>query len=176
MLISSGVTFGLRRTIPHMLGITLGLAMLLASVALGLIVIIENYPILFLFVKIAGGIYMLYLALRITQSREFSSSPSSSSRPMHFFEAVLFQFVNVKAWVQALVAISAYASEGSYLWNIVLIIFVSLFVNSSCCVFWASFGVMLRRFLTDPIKLKIFNWFMALSLVISLWPILATEL
>lgn len=175
MLLSSGVLYGLRRTIPHILGIGFGFGFLLAGVGLGLSVIISSYPILFLSIKISGGLYMLYLAWRIAISGGLSDN-DSTSRPMYFYEAALFQWVNAKAWVMAIVAMSAYTSEGSYMMGVFIVIFSFCLVNMPCVGCWAVFGVVLRRFLQDPIKLRIFNVLMALALVASLWPIVRTDI
>ena len=177
MLLSSGLRFGMRRTIPHILGIGFGFAFLLAGVGLGLSVIIERLPNLFLAIKITGGLYMTYLAWRIAQGGRLSSKDdSASARPMRFYAAALFQWVNAKAWVMAIVAMSAYTTQGSYIINVAIVVFAFCLVNVPCVTFWAGFGVVLRRFLEDPVKLKIFNWFMALALIASLWPILKVQL
>ena len=172
MLFSSGVNFGMRRTWPHALGIAFGFAVLLAAVGFGLGVVLTTYPALFLSIKIAGGLYMLYLAWRI-----FNSGPvevtEGAARPMTFLEAALFQWVNPKAWVMAMVAMSAYTSEGDYATNVVIIVVAFCVVNFPSVSVWAGFGTFMRRFLQDSAKLKAFNTIMALALVISLWPLLS---
>jgi len=92
---------------------------------------------------------------------------------MTFLEAALFQWVNPKAWVMAMVAMSAYTLEGDYTTNVGIVVFAFCLVNFPSVSIWAGFGTFMRRFLQDPAKLKIFNIMMALTLVISLWPLLA---
>lgn len=171
MLFSSGVNFGMWRTWPHAFGIAFGFGILLAAVGFGLGVLLKTYPALFLTIKIAGGLYMLYLAWRI-----FNSGPvevkEGTARPMTFFEAALFQWVNPKAWVMAMVAMSAYTSEGDYTTNVGIVVIAFCLVNFPSVSIWAGFGTVMRRFLQDPAKLKLFNTVMALSLVVSLWPLL----
>ena len=177
MLLSSGVLYGFRSTLPHILGIGFGFLSLLLAVGLGLSLIIESYPILFTVIKFLGCLYMLYLSYRIATTPVSNlSTRTDSSRPMYFHEAALFQWINAKAWVMAIVAMSVYTTDGSYITNVLIVSIVFCLVNLPSVGLWTIFGVLLRRFLQDPIKLRIFNYFMALSLVLSLWPILMTEL
>lgn len=172
MLFASGVNFGFWRTIPHSLGITFGFAILLAAVGLGLGVVLVQFPTLFLGIKVAGGLYMLYLAWQIANSGAVEVK-EGASRPMRFHEAALFQWVNPKAWVMATVATATYTSEGNYALNVAIIVFTFAVINYPVICVWASFGVAMRRFLADPAKLRIFNMTMAFALVASLWPMLS---
>ena len=171
MLFTSGVNFGLRRSVPHMLGISIGFGILLAAVGAGVGVILEQVPQIYLGLKIVGGAYMLYLAWRIANSGP-PESGRSAARPMTFWEAVAFQWVNPKAWVMAVVAMAAYTSEGSYAVNVAIIVLTFSLVNLPTISVWAIFGVAMRRFLSDPTMLRIFNLTMAAALVLSLWPML----
>lgn len=171
MLFSSGVNFGLRRTWPHAFGIAFGFAILLAAVGFGLGVVLTNFPLLFLAIKIAGGIYMLYLAWRILNSGPVEVK-EGAAQPMTFLEAALFQWVNPKAWVMATVAMSAYTSEGNYAVNVGIVVVAFCLVNFPSVSVWAGFGTVMRAFLRDPAKLRIFNAIMAAALVLSLWPLL----
>ncbi len=171
MLFSSGVNFGMRRTVPHMFGIAFGFGVLLAAVGAGLGLVLKQYPAIFLAIKIAGGLYMLWLAWKI-----FNSGPveikEGESKPMTFVGAALFQWVNPKAWVMAATAMATYTTEGDYTTNVAIVVFAFCFVNFPSVSIWAGFGTALRDFLKDPQKLKLFNAVMALALVISLWPML----
>ena len=171
MLFASGLNFGMRRTWPHAFGIAFGFGVLLAAVGLGLGVILERYPLVFNLIKICGGAYMLYLAWQIATSGPVEVS-EGRARPMTFLEAALFQWVNPKAWVMAVVAMATYTSEGNYYLNVAIVVFAFCFVNFPSVATWAAFGVALRTFLQDPFKLRIFNVVMALALVASLWPML----
>ena len=177
MLLSSGVLYGLRRTLPHIFGIMLGLLLLFLSVGLGLSLIIERYPILFTVIKFLGVLYILYLSYRIatTPLSNFSTS-NDSSRPMYFHEAFLFQWINAKAWVMSIVVMSIYTTDGSYITNVFIVAIIFSLITIPSSILWTEGGVLLRRFLQDPIKLRIFNCFMALALVLSLWPILTATL
>lgn len=173
MLFASGVNFGMWRTMPHALGISFGFGVLLAAVGAGVGVILTNIPILFLAIKVAGGIYMLFLAWKIANSGKVEVK-EGAAKPMTFLQAALFQWVNPKAWVMATVAMSTYTGEGNYVLNVGIVVFSFVVLNFPSVTVWAGFGTMMRNFLEDPVKLKAFNYVMAIALVLSLWPMLAT--
>ncbi|MEL6934948.1 MAG: LysE family translocator [Pseudomonadota bacterium] len=170
-LLSSGVNFGVRRTIPHMFGIAGGFGVLLACVGSGLGVIFELYPPVFTAIKFIGAAYMIWLAWRI-----FNSGPAEVSqgaaRPMTFMEAALFQWVNPKAWMMATYAMAVYTSEGSYALSVAIVVFAFVVVNFPSVSIWVLFGMSMRRLLQNPLALRIFNTVMAVALLLSLWPML----
>jgi threonine/homoserine/homoserine lactone efflux protein len=169
MLFASGVNFGLRRTWPHAFGIGFGFAILLLAVGVGVGTIIKQSPLFFLLMKISGAVYMLYLAFRIATSSNVEAA-ETGSRPMTFLEAALFQWVNPKAWVMAVTAMSVYTQEGNYWFNVAVVVLVFVLVNVPSVSCWAGFGHLLSRWLADPWRRKIFNYSMAAGLVLSLWP------
>lgn len=171
MLFASGVNFGLRKTWPHAIGIAVGFAVLLAAVGLGIGVILERSPVFALLLKVFGGLYMLYLAFRIATSGQIEKS-KKPSRPMTLFEAALFQWVNPKAWVMAITAMSAYTTEGNYALNVLIVIVVFVVVNFPSVSCWAGFGQVMSQWLSNPARLRVFNLIMAMALVVSLWPLL----
>ena len=171
MLFASGVNFGLRRTWPHAVGISVGFGILLACVGFGLGVLLEQVPILFTGIKVFGALYMVYLAWRIARSGPVEIR-EGAARPMTFFEAALFQWVNPKAWVMAMVAMATYTSEGTYWINVLIVVFAFCIINFPSVTLWAGFGMAMRRFLQDPLKLRLFNYTMAIALILSLWPML----
>lgn len=172
MLMASGVNFGFRRTIPHMLGIGAGFLSLLLGVGFGLGAVLTAYPALHVGLKIAGGAYLLYLAWRIGSSRSMSGGEGSSSRPMSFMEAAAFQWVNPKAWVMAVTAMAVYTNPAAPFLSVIFVSVAFALVNLPSVSTWAGFGVALRGFLSDPVRLKWFNIAMGLALAISLWPML----
>ncbi|MBV2184964.1 MAG: LysE family translocator [Rhizobium sp.] len=171
MLFASGVNFGFRRTIPHMLGIGAGFLSLLIGVGLGLGALLSTVPILYTGLKIAGGIYLVYIAWKIGSSRTLGEG-KSSAQPMTFFWAAAFQWVNPKAWVMAVTAMAVYVDPDSYVWSVFLIGLVFAAVNLPSVSTWAGFGSVLREWLSVPVRLKWFNITMAVLLVASLWPML----
>lgn len=172
MLLASGVNFGFVRTIPHMLGIALGFLVLLLAVGFGLGALLTAVPALHLVLKIAGGVYLLYLAYRIAMARSIGQCGDAPSRPMTFLQAAGFQWVNPKAWVMAVTAMAVYTDpEDPYL-SVLIIGVAFATVNFPSVSVWSGFGTALRGFLSDPVRLKWFNIAMGLFLAATLWPML----
>jgi threonine/homoserine/homoserine lactone efflux protein len=171
MLLASGVNFGFRRSIPHMLGIGVGFVVLLLGVGFGLGALLAAFPPLYLVLKVVGGGYLLYIAYKIAVSRELSSG-EAGNRPMTFLAAAAFQWVNPKAWVMAVSAMAAYSMPSQYIQSVLLVASAFGLVNLPCVSTWAGFGSILREWLSDPVRLKWFNLTMAALLVLSLWPML----
>ncbi|GAA4116485.1 LysE family translocator [Aminobacter aganoensis] len=172
MLLASGVNFGFVRTIPHMLGIGIGFLTLLLGVGFGLGAVLSAFPMLHGGLKIAGGAYLLYLAWRIGMSRSLGKDGEAQARPMTFLEAAAFQWVNPKAWVMAVTAMAVYTSPESPFLSVLLISGAFALVNLPSVSSWAGFGMVLRGFLADPVRLKWFNIGMGLLLAATLWPML----
>ena len=172
MLMASGVNFGFWRTVPHMFGIGAGFLSLLLAVGFGLGAVLTAYPALHLALKIAGGAYLLYLAWRIAMSRSMADGTGTGARPMTFLEAAAFQWVNPKAWVMAVTAMAIYTNPKSPTLSIILVAVAFAVVNVPSVSSWAGFGMALRGFLADPIRLKWFNIAMGIALMLSLWPML----
>ncbi|NTJ07489.1 LysE family translocator [Rhizobium lusitanum] len=171
MLFTSGVNFGFRRTIPHMLGIGVGFFVLLIAVGLGLGALLHTVPLLYTALKFAGGAYLVWIAWKIGTSRSLSER-ESAARPMSFLSAAAFQWVNPKAWVMAVTAMATYTNEQLYLFSVLLVGLAFAAVNVPSVSTWAGFGSALRDWLSDPVRLKRFNITMAVLLVLSLWPML----
>jgi threonine/homoserine/homoserine lactone efflux protein len=172
MLLASGVNFGFRRTIPHILGISAGFASLLLAVGLGLGALLTALPALHTALKIAGGAYLLYLAWRVARSRSLGAAGEAGGRPMRFVEAAAFQWVNPKAWVLAVTATAVFADPGNPFPSVAAIVLVFAFINLPSVSVWAGFGTALRGFLADPARLKWFNIAMGVLLAATLWPML----
>lgn len=172
MLMASGVNFGFRRTIPHMLGIGAGFLSLLLGVGFGLGAVLLAYPQLHLGLKIAGGAYLLYLAWRIGMSRSLGDGEDTGARPMSFLAAAAFQWVNPKAWVMAVTAMAIYTNPQAPFLSVVLVAVAFALVNLPSVSTWAGFGVALRGYLAEPQRLKWFNIAMGATLAATLWPML----
>ncbi|WP_447774992.1 LysE family translocator [Pseudomonas chlororaphis] len=172
MLLASGVNFGFRRTVPHILGISSGFLVLVLAVGLGLGAVFEAYPVLYKVLRYVGAAYLLYLAWNIARSGPVSQEVDGKGRPLGFWGAAAFQWVNPKAWVMALGAISTYTPLQGYFFNVLVIASLFALINAPSVGVWAGFGSVLRNVLRDPRWLRLFNYGMALLLVISLFPLL----
>ena len=172
MLLASGVNFGFNRTIPHMLGITCGFFVLVVAVGFGLGAVFQTYPILYTVLRYVGAAYLLYLAWKIAHSGPVSEREKGESKPISYLGAAAFQWVNPKAWIMAIGAISTYTPMQGYFTNVIVIAAVFALINLPSVSVWAGCGTLLRNVLKDRRWLRLFNWGMALLLVASLYPLL----
>ena len=172
MLLSSGLTYGFRRTLPHVAGITVGVAFMIGTVGLGLGTIFIAWPVLQTILKYAGIGYLVYLAAAIAMSGP-ASAQDNRRGPMTFWGAAMFQWINVKGWVMVIGSITAYAAIASFPWNIVIQVVLCLVLGVLACSAWALFGSALRPLLTSPGAVRAFNIVMALLLLASLYPVLS---
>ena len=172
MLMSSGANFGIGRTLRHVAGINIGFPLMLVAVGLGAGAVFRQYPWLHDGLQVVGALYLLFLAYQIA-SAPTTDLGDQSGKPLGFTAAALFQWVNPKAWVMAVGAVLAYTSPlGSYTVQVFLIALLFFVFGSPCSMVWVFFGQYLRRFLTQPQRLKAFNITMSLVLVVSLIPVL----
>lgn len=170
MLLASGVNFGFRRTIPHGLGVSIGFFVLVVCTGLGLGALFAAYPPLHVVLKVAGAIYLLYLAYKIATSDGMGGA-KAGSRPITFLQAAAFQWINPKAWAMAIGGVATYAPAQNYVANVVVIAAIFAAINLPCIAVWAGVGVGMRRFLERPGVLRAFNWGMAGLLALSLLPL-----
>ncbi|HEX9590901.1 MAG TPA: LysE family translocator [Bradyrhizobium sp.] len=171
MLLSSGLTYGFRRTLPHVAGITIGFAFMIGAVGLGLGTIFISYPVLQTILKYAGVAYLVYLAAAIAMSGPVKPDQDNRRGPMTFWGAAMFQWINVKGWVMVIGTITAYAGIARFPWNITIQVMLSLLLGVVSCSVWALFGSALRPLLTSPRAIRAFNIVMAVLLLASLYPV-----
>jgi threonine/homoserine/homoserine lactone efflux protein len=171
MLMASGANFGFVRTIPHMLGISVGFMVMLFAVGAGLVQVFDLFPVIYTVLKIASVLYMLWLAWKIANAAPVSKN-ASAGRPLSFIAAAAFQWVNPKAWAMALTAITVYLGDASLVW-LATGALVFAVVNLPSVSIWTIAGQQLQRILTNPRRLRAYNWTMAALLIASLYPVLA---
>jgi len=172
MLLASGVNFGFRRTMPHLFGISIGVAILMLCVGFGLGEAFRRMPVLYTILEIASVAYLLYLAWRIGTSGEVKAQ-GAKPRPMTLLEAAAFQWVNPKAWMMVLTAATTIRLSADYGMNAAWMAVVFILIGFPCICLWAAFGLGLRRFLSNRRALRIFNVTMAVLLILSLYPLIA---
>ena len=170
MLMASGAAYGFRRSVPHMLGVGIGFAVMVLLVGLGLAGLIDSAPPLRLALKAAGVAYMLWFAWKILHAAT-PAERDAGGRPMTFVQAALFQWVNPKAWAMALTAVTAYAPADTTAAIAAVAVIFGL-VNIPLVGSWTLLGQQMRRWLTSDRRRRAFNAAMALLLVASLWPVL----
>jgi threonine/homoserine/homoserine lactone efflux protein len=173
MLASSGARFGLARSLPHLAGVTVGFPVMLLLVGLGLASILLASPLLQTVMKIVSCAYLLWLAFQIGRS-DTVMGDGGAGKPLTFLQAAAFQWINPKAWLMAVGAISAYtAGQGRHLYlQVAIIALITLVVTLASTWTWTAFGAGIRRHLRSARALKLFNLAMALALLLSVLPIL----
>ncbi len=171
MIMTSGLNYGVKSSIPHLLGICFGFPAMVVMVGLGFSVVFEMYPLFHDIIKVLGVLYLLYLSWLIASSSP-TSLESDKSKPFSFSQAALFQWVNPKGWIMASSAIAAYTTVGNDIFlQVLLIAFIFFLVTFPSAGIWLIFGVGLQRFLEQAKYRRIFNISMALLLVISIVPV-----
>ncbi len=173
MLLASGANFGYRRTIPHILGIAVGVAVMNLLVGLGLARAFDVFPPLHLILTALSVTYLLWLAWKIANAAP-PEPGAAEGAPMTGLQAALFQWVNPKAWTMVLAAITLYA-PGRDLPAIGLVIATFAVISLPVISLWAAAGQQARRLLHKPACIRAFNWTMAGLLVLSLIPVLWTS-
>lgn len=172
MLMASGANYGFRRSIPHMLGISIGFMVMIFMVGAGLAELFHRFPLLYTVLKSVSVLYLAYLAWKIATAAPIRDT-GGKGRPMTFLQAAGFQWVNPKAWAMALTAVTVYSPETS-LPAIGLVAFVFAVVNLPSVTLWTVMGQQMARLLSNARRLRLFNWTMAGLLIASLYPLLWT--
>jgi threonine/homoserine/homoserine lactone efflux protein len=161
MLTASGASFGFRRSLPHMLGITVGFPVMIIAVGLGLGEVFTRYPQLHLALKYVGAAYLLYLAWRIAQASD-PDAGEAGGKPLTFLEAAGFQWVNPKAWMLALSTIPAFTTVGgNYYVELGIIAAVYGAICMPSCAAWCLFGVAIRQLVNSPETARVVNLVLA---------------
>jgi len=171
MLMASGANFGLRRSVPHMAGIGLGVMSLVAGAGAGLGRLFDLWDWLRPVMAVAAGLYLLYLAWRIATAAPKLRGAEPAGRPLTLLQAAAFQWVNPKAWAMALSATTLYLPDRS-MGTLAVGVLVFGLVSVPSTLLWTSFGQQVGRWLTSTARLRAFNAVMAGLIVLSLVPIL----
>ncbi len=175
MMLSSGLNYGVKASLPHLAGICGGFPLMVLLIGMGMGAVFTALPWLHIAIKVIGVIYLCWLAWRIATS-PVSSLETQQKPPLTFWQALLFQWVNAKAWVMATGAVAAFTTLGGSLWwEVSQITLAFLLLSVPCVGCWLLFGAALRRVLTQVLWQRMFNYTMALLLFGSMWPIF-TEL
>lgn len=171
MLAASGVNFGLRRSWPHILGITFGYTILCIAGGIGLGSLFAALPMLYDIIRVLAFCFLAYVVWKIATAAPAHINPAA--RPIGFWPAAAFQWMNPKGVPVMISAMTAYMSGAEAL-ALRLAIIVSIFAIMTfvSTIAWAWFGTVIARFLSAPQHYRLFNWLMAGLLVASLLPVL----
>ena len=171
MIMTSGLNYGIQRSMPHYLGIILGFRTMVIAVGLGLATLFDQIPLFNVLLKITGAVYLTFLAWRIATA-PVSELSAGKGKPFTFIQAAAFQWINPKAWVMAVGAIATYTAVGSnYGIQVITIALIFLIFGAPCSLLWLWFGASLKRFLQKSDSVKRFNYAMAALLMTSLLPV-----
>ncbi len=168
MVTASGANFGYWRTLPHMLGITVGITVMVLAIGIGLGQIFHLVPVLQDVLRLAGSVYMLYLAWKIATAVAVSET-KAKARPFTFTEAALFQWVNPKAWTVTVALLSTFTvADDGYFGQATVIAGVVFAISIFAVTIWCLMGKMIGQLLKSKAALRAFNWTMAALLLMSI--------
>ena len=166
MLTASGIKFGFKKTIPHMIGIPCGHVIQITLVCFGLGSLFQKYPYIQFYLKWLCFVYLLYLGWKIIGS--FSNNEKETGRPLKFYEASLFQFINPKAWsIAVTVASGFFPTEENIFIGILFVTITAAVICFPTISLWALFGSGLRKFVNDTKIKKIIEYLLAALLVLT---------
>ena len=163
----SGFNFGIAKTIPHILGVTLGFTSLVFFLTVGLINVFKLFPLIQVIIKYLGTLFLLYLAYKIAFSK--SSTDTKKDNPVKFIETFMFQYLNPKGVMVAIVVVSTYVDLGeNYLNHATQVVLLALIFSSTSITLWTFIGKFLRKFATNEKFINIFNYVMSILLLASI--------
>jgi len=163
----SGFNFGIIKTIPHILGVTLGFTSLVLFLTIGLINVFKLFPIIQVIMKYLGTIFLVYLAYKIATSN--TSDETKKDNPVKFIETFFFQYLNPKGVTVAIIVVSTYVELGeNYINYATQVVFLALLFSSTSITLWTFIGKFLRKFATNEKFIKYFNYAMSCLLLLSI--------
>jgi len=163
----SGFNFGINKTIPHILGVTLGFTSLVLFLTIGLINIFKLFPIIQIIIKYLGTLFLLYLAYKIALSTGIEKIKKEN--PVKFIETFLFQYLNPKGVSVAIIVVSNYVELGdNYINYATQIVILAFLFSSTSITLWTFIGKFLRKFATNDKFIKYFNYAMSVLLLLSI--------
>lgn len=171
MLMTSAANFGIWRSMPHLLGVVFGFVVMVILVGTGLVGVFEAWPVSYDILRVTSVVYLGYLAWKIAGAK--SPADGAAGKPISLVQASLFQWVNPKAWAMALTAVTVYAPSHS-LAAVALIALVCAVINMPSVFVWVLLGSKLKGLLDSGPRLRVFNYSMALLLLVTLYPVIFT--
>ena len=163
----SGFNFGIKKTIPHILGVTFGFTSLVLFLTIGLINIFKLFPIIQVIIRYLGTIFLIYLAYKIESST--AADEIKKENPVKFIETFLFQYLNPKGVMVAIIVVSTYVELGeNYVNHAIQVVLLAFLFSSTSITLWAFIGKFLRKFATNDKFIKYFNYAMSGLLLLSI--------
>jgi len=163
----SGFNFGIAKTVPHILGVTLGFTSLVIFLTIGLINVFKVFPIIQVVIKYLGTLFLIYLAYKIASST--NSDETQKENPVKFIETFLFQYLNPKGVMVAIIVVSTYVELGeNYINYATQVVLLAFLFSSTSITLWTCIGKFLRKFATNDKFIKYFNYAMSGLLLLSI--------
>ena len=163
----SGFNFGIAKTIPLILGVTLGFTSLVIFLTIGLINVFKLFPVIQNIIKYLGTLFLIYLAYKIASST--NSDETKKENPVKFIETFLFQYLNPKGVMVAIIVVSTYVELGeNYINYSTQVVFLAFLFSSTSITLWTFMGKFLRKFATNDKFIKYFNYAMSGLLLLSI--------
>ena len=159
----SAFNFGIRKTLPIILGVGFGYTVLVILLIFALISVFQKYPYLQEIIRVLGSFFLIYLAYKISFSKE--KSKSTTENPVKFYETFFFQFINPKGVMAAITLISKFVTQEDYINSSITVIIVCAVTAFLSISSWAFLGKFLRKFATNNEFIKRFNYAMSILLV-----------
>lgn len=180
MMMSSSIVFGVKRTLPHWIGVNIGFNLMLVAAVFGLGELVQRFPWMLTVIKVAGSLWLAWMAWQFLRAALFpvpsgtSENRSEGSRPLHWYEAALFQWVNPKAILMTVSAAGVYYGLADAIWSRAAIMAGTFAVlGPPCGMAWILAGGVLRRFMSDPRWARPMNAVIAGILLLTIGLILA---
>ena len=163
----SGFNFGILKAVPHILGVTLGFTSLVLFLTIGLINVFKLFPMIQEIMKYLGTLFLIYLAYKIATSSV--SDDTNKENPVKFIETFLFQYLNPKGVMVAIIVVSTYVELGeNYISHATQVVFLAFLFSSTSITLWTFIGKFLRKFATNEKFIKYFNYAMSVLLLLSI--------
>lgn len=168
MALASGANRGFVKTLPHVGGVALGFAVMIALIGAGLGGLFKLYPNLYLILRYLAFAYLVYLAWHIARSDGIAEG--SSAKEVSVLGSAAFQWVNPKAWIASVTVVSSFTDPAHFPQSLAVAALTNVTLAASAVSCWALFGTVVKTWLAKPVRLKAFNWSMAILLVASVVP------
>ncbi|MEO1549142.1 MAG: LysE family translocator [Pseudomonadota bacterium] len=166
LLLASGVRFGFVRTLPHVLGIAAGVGITAAATGYGIAAFLQEFPLLALVLRVLSASWIFWMAFKLYSSARLAPI-KGEDRPFTFVEAVLFQWINPKAWAVALAAAGGFTASYDPVDSARVLATAFATVNLGVCLFYATMGSVLARWLQQGVLWRLFNGFLCGLLAFS---------
>jgi threonine/homoserine/homoserine lactone efflux protein len=161
----SGFNFGIKKTLPLVYGVTFGFPIVLITVNSGLAIVFNKFPMFQEILKILGSGFLIYMAYKIAFGNK--SDEKEIKNPAKFFNMIIFQFINPKAVLIAIITVSTFISQNeNFVRDSIIVISFAIFFSFTSIMSWSLLGKFLQRFANNERFLTIYNYTMSFLLII----------